>query len=85
MNAKMKTTVLLFCLFYSSLLYSQVTFDASALDNIAKQEQNAFRMKRIPASAENTANYDVKWYRCRWNIDPISDKKGELIFFFSIN
>ncbi|MCX6305060.1 MAG: M1 family aminopeptidase [Bacteroidetes bacterium] len=66
----MKRAILLVCLLVSCLLQAQVTFNAGDLAIIAKGERDAHAGKLKPGNIEATAGYDVKWYRCCWNIDP---------------
>ena len=55
------------------LLSSQVYFNAEDLDAIAKAERESFAWKISLSSPAASSNYDVKWYRCVWNIDPAVD------------
>jgi hypothetical protein len=54
----------------SGLLHAQVDFSVGNLDDIALHEKNANAWKFSSVLDETGANYDVKWYRCWWNIDP---------------
>ena len=66
----MKKGILFICLVFSGVLFGQVTFNGNDLKTIAKNERDASAWKLSPRNAEATSSYDVKWYRCRWNIDP---------------
>ena len=79
-----KYSIAFTCLFISGLLNAQVTFNASDLATISHEELNASALKRIPGSKEVPATYDVKYYRCCWNIDPaIREISGNVTTFFT--
>jgi aminopeptidase N len=65
----MKTMVIAL-LMVSSLAMAQGTFHSDDLPAIAISERDAFASKHLPHHKKITGNYDVKWYRCRWVIDP---------------
>jgi aminopeptidase N len=54
----------------SGLLHAQEGLDADELADIVRYERDANAWKLSPVSVETGANYDVKYYRCWWNIDP---------------
>ncbi len=66
----MKKTIAVLFLLLSGFLQAQVTFHDNDLKKIADDERDAWAVKHIPAGTTVTSNYDVKWYRCFWNIDP---------------
>ena len=66
----MRTFAILFCMVVSGLLQGQVTFNDQDLETLAKREQDAYAGKLFPRHTERASNYDVRWYRCWWNIDP---------------
>jgi len=71
-------------LFISGLLHAQVTFDASDLMTIAHEEQNANAVKLFQRAIEAPSNYDVKCYRCYWNIDPgVREISGNVTTLFT--
>jgi aminopeptidase N len=55
-------------LLFSGCLAAQSSFDSVDLESIAKSESRAFRPLHL--SPEDVSGYDVKWYRCEWEIDP---------------
>ncbi len=68
----------------SGLIQAQVTFHEEDLNNIAKAEKDAFSGKLCPVAAESNTNYDVKWYRCWWNIDPsVKEISGNVTTLFT--
>jgi aminopeptidase N len=69
----MKTTITFIFLCFSCFLHGQVTFNPNDLNIIAKGDRDRHQNKRIQKQPESTTNYDVKWYRCCWNIDPNID------------
>ena len=80
----LKRTVLLVLLLVSVALQGQVTFRPGDLSYIAQAERDASTGKLLPRNHEATASYDVKWYRCRWNIDPaIREISGDVTTLFT--
>ncbi len=66
-----KTIILFFnCLYISGVLQAQAAFNPDDLMTIVKEERAAHACIFISRNHEYTRNYDVKWYRCFWNIDP---------------
>lgn len=79
-----KYTIAYFLLFISALLHAQVSFNATDLAVISNEEQTANAWKLFPGSPETQTNYDVKWYRCCWNIDPgIREISGNVTTLFT--
>ena len=66
----MKKGFFFICLVFSGVLFGQVPFNGNDLKTISKNERDASAWKLSPRNADATASYDVKWYRCLWNIDP---------------
>ena len=54
----------------TGLLQAQADFGADEIKDLAKSEREAKAMKFASVQSEVGSNYDVKWYRCWWNIDP---------------
>ncbi len=52
------------------ILQGQITFDPGDLDMIAKSDQKRRLSDHLQDGAPPATNYDVKWYGCRWIIDP---------------
>jgi aminopeptidase N len=84
MMKMMKCVLGFLLLMVSFLLQAQVTFNEEDLKTIAGAEERAHEGKLSPCFLGNTNNYDVKWYRCRWNIDPaIHAISGNVTTLFS--
>jgi aminopeptidase N len=80
----MKKPITFFLLIISALLHGQVTFHIDDLMKIAKAERDSYTGKLFRKVTETTANYDVKWYRCNWNIDPgIREISGSVTTLFT--
>ncbi len=81
------TLLLISFLLLSSMpeLPAQIRFGEETLDSIALGDsQRAIRIRRMPARFSDY-NYDVKWYRCRWNVDPaIRAIAGDVTIMFEI-
>ncbi|MEI7660851.1 MAG: M1 family aminopeptidase [Bacteroidota bacterium] len=67
---KFRRIVIIAGVLFSGLLHGQGVFQAHDLTKIAGEERDAVTGRLAPVSASNTSGYDVKWYRCFWNIDP---------------
>ena len=79
----MRKAALFVCLFVSGLLHAQVTFHDKDLMDIVKEERDSHTGKLLQTAPESTSNYDVKWYRCSWNIDPgIREISGNVTTLF---
>ncbi len=80
----MKKTILILLGFLPLLVTSQSAFDPATLVSIAEKEQIAFERRQTAEFPVNTGNYDVKWYRCCWNIDPAVDSiSGNITTLFT--
>jgi aminopeptidase N len=80
----MRKTTVLVLLMISALLHGQVTFNENDLMTIVKGERDSHAVKISPGAAETTSDYDVKWYRCFWDIDPsISKISGNVTTLFT--
>jgi aminopeptidase N len=80
----MKNVAILAFILVSGLLQAQVMFDAGDLSGIASAERDANAGKLSSTTRERSSNYDVKWYRCSWNIDPrIKKISGSVTTLFS--
>lgn len=79
--------LLISCLLLSSIpeLPAQIRFGEETLDSIAMGDsRRALRMQQRPERVSGK-DYDVKWYRCRWNADPaIRAIAGEVTILFEI-
>jgi aminopeptidase N len=72
------------CLLFAGLLQGQAPFNADDLKAIALEERDAGARKIFPANRETSTNYDVKWYRCCWTIDPaIKEIAGNVTTLFT--
>ncbi len=80
----MRKAILIVCLLISGFLQAQVIFHDNDLMTIAKAEQDGFAGKFFTRNKETSTNYDVKWYCCRWNIDPaIKEISGNVTTLFT--
>lgn len=61
----MRTLPILFSLFISIAGLSQ-----EHIDEIVKKESARFRLEDTRILSVSSSNYDVKYYRCHWNLDP---------------
>ena len=79
----MKNVIVSMFLLISGILYAQVTFTPDDLMNIVKKERDAYKGKLFTRTLEITSDYEVKWYRCYWNIDPaIKEISGNVTTLF---
>ena len=79
----MRIVIAFVCFIVSGLLHAQVTFHEEDLMTIVKGERNLYAMKMSRKAPETISNYDVKWYRCSWNIDPgIREISGNITTVF---
>lgn len=80
----MKRIIGFIFLVVTGFLQAQVTFDKNDLMTIAKAEQYSCSGKLCPVATEAATNYDVKWYRCWWNIDPsVREISGSVTTLFT--
>jgi aminopeptidase N len=80
----MRRAILFVLLIIPALLFSQVTFHADDLAEIAKAERDSYSVKYIRNFPGTTSNYDIKWYRCIWNIDPgVREISGNVTTLFT--
>ena len=80
----MRKLVTLICLLVSGALSAQEIFDPGSLATIAKSEQDAYSGNITGKSPGATSTYDVKWYRCYWNIDPaVKEISGNVTTLFT--
>lgn len=80
----MKRAIGFVFLIVSGFLQAQITFDGSDLMTIARAEGDAHSAKFCRFPTETTTNYDVKWYRCWWNIDPaVREISGNVTTLFA--
>jgi aminopeptidase N len=61
----LRTITLLGLLLLSTVLYSQ-----DLLEEIVEKERSQFRKTEVRMLSVSTSNYDVKYYRCHWELDP---------------
>lgn len=79
----MKKILVLLNLLFFGILHAQVTFNPDDLLTIVKQEREAHAGKFFTRGPGYTTNYDVKWYRCFWNIDPsVKEISGNVTTLF---
>ncbi len=69
----MKNALAFVCLLFSGLIHGQESFKADDLMTIVKLERDTYVRKHFQKAPEATSSYDVKWYRCFWNVDPEID------------
>lgn len=69
----MNKVLLIICIIIPGLVSAQVDFRADDLVTISKYECEGYARKSLGKETQATSNYDVKWYRCSWNIDPGTD------------
>lgn len=75
---------MLVCMLVPVFLLGQITFNPEDLTDIAKAERDAHSGKLFTGANEIPANYDVKWYRCWWNIDPeVREISGNVTTLFT--
>jgi aminopeptidase N len=80
----MRKAAIFIFLIISGLLHAQVTFHDDDLTTIAKGERDSYAAKLFQRIPVTTSNYDVKWYRCSWNIDPnIPEISGNVTTLFT--
>jgi len=66
------------------LLQAQWNFNEGDLQTIAGMERDAHAGALKPLPAERAGGFDVKWYGCRWNIDPaVRAISGSVTTFFT--
>src|SRR5688500_13940928 len=53
-----------------SLFISLAAFSQSPLDDIIKKERSGFRLEEAKILSVSSSNFDVKYYRCHWELDP---------------
>jgi hypothetical protein len=79
-----KNAILLLILLLPGYLQSQVTFHPGDLNFIVKAEKKAHAGKLLPRGHSASQGYDVKYYRCFWNIDPaINYISGNITTYFT--
>lgn len=80
----MKGATALLILLCPVLLTAQVTFNEDDLQAIAEEERFANELKLRTGNIESSAGFDVKCYRCWWNIDPaVKEISGNVTTFFT--
>jgi aminopeptidase N len=74
----MKKVGLLFFIFLARYTWAQ-----SAFSSIMENEKNAGLASHNASACAVSDNYDVKYYRCRWNINPAVNKiSGDITMYF---
>ena len=87
LKARMKTFLLIFLILVGNSCFSQAAeIQCKQLNNIALSE--AIQHSRIAniavAATSSSSNYDVKYYRCEWNVDPaVRYISGHVTVYFS--
>ena len=66
----MKKFIVLACFIVSGSLHAQVNFHEKDLLTIAKGERDAWTSVQLPVKKFISSIYDVKYYRCFWQVDP---------------
>ncbi|HMT28585.1 MAG TPA: hypothetical protein PKD91_04825, partial [Bacteroidia bacterium] len=66
----MKMLLFLIACCLPGYLNAQQAFSQAEFLKIVKGEKDAHSGKMIPATLSASADYDVKYYNCFWNIDP---------------
>lgn len=66
----MKKIALIVLLLIPFALFAQQNFSQTEFLKIVKGEKEAHAGKLIPSTLSATADYDVKYYNCFWNINP---------------
>lgn len=56
--------------FFISVLFSQILWAQSYFSKLVESEKKAFRGSYVDNSCAASANYDVKYYCCYWNLNP---------------
>jgi len=80
----MKKVFTFLCIIASGLVHAQISFSADELLKIVKEEKGAYAGSLFHTDAKTNANYEVKWYRCCWNIDPgINEISGNVTTLFT--
>ncbi len=63
--------LILFILFGLSInLYAQNPYSEDVFNAIVKAEKDTYKGKTGPTTLETVADYDIKYYRCFWKVDP---------------
>lgn len=82
----MKTVFFSLITFISTAYAQQPNYYFKSLDNIALEESRAYT--RVAATENATAasqNFDIKYYRCEWQVDPaVRFIKGKVTSYFII-
>ncbi len=64
-------TAILFILSFVSIAYGQQSKDYyKSIDNIALVEGNAYSRLSLANTTAAFNNFDIKYYRCEWSVDP---------------
>jgi aminopeptidase N len=80
----MKKAATFFCLIVTGFLQAQTTINPYDLKTLASDERDAHAKEYFSVTGSATANYDVKWYRCWWNIDPsVREISGNVTTLFT--
>ncbi|MEO7561463.1 MAG: M1 family aminopeptidase [Ferruginibacter sp.] len=79
--------ILIFIVSFYSVAYGQQPKDyCKGIDDIALEESRAFaRVTTNQEAISASKNFDIKYYRCEWNVDPaIRYIRGKITVFFII-
>ena len=78
------TFIILLCL--GSITYAQQPPKRFSTDQIASMEAKAYvRMTQQANASASSQNFDVKYYRCEWTVDPaVRYIKGEVTSYFVV-
>lgn len=79
-------TCIFFILSFASITYGQQSKDYyKSVDNIALAEGNAYSRLSLENSTAASNNFDIKYYRCEWAVDPaLKYISGKVTSYFII-
>lgn len=79
----MKKIYLLFILLFALKIQAQNTYSDKDFLSIVKSERDAHAWKIKPHTASATSEYDVKYYRCFWSVNPaVNFIEGSVTTYF---
>lgn len=83
----MNKTIFIVALLMFSKVFGQYTADYSKkVESIAVNEANSYSRLVTANTVSSSNNFDVKYYRCEWEIDPaIRFIKGKVTLYFSVS
>ncbi|HEY4800594.1 MAG TPA: peptidase M1, partial [Bacteroidia bacterium] len=64
-------------------LHAQQTYFDGSFQKIVEAEKKAYTKKINPKPSASISNYDVKYHRCEWNVDPaVNFIQGKVTTYF---